>query len=335
MKAALFDQHGGPEALYIGERPTPDLPDDHILVRVRAVALNGFDPMMLEGSTGLKTPFPMIPCGDFAGTIAALGSNVNGDWEEGMAVSGYPILPDKGMMGEVTPGAACEFVAMPESCVVPVPDGVSHEEAAAMPVAYGTAYRMMTKRAGLKAGERVLILGATGGVGVAAMQLAKRAGCEVIACGTGAEKAATLKQHGADDVIDTAQDDVLTAIRSRYGKPAYTGDGDGGVDVLVNYIGGDTWVPGIKCVRKHGRILVCGATAGYDPKTDLRYIWSFEHSVIGSNGWSVEDQADILKLAAKDEYRPIIHCVRPLEEIGAAYQELIDRKVVGKSVLTL
>ncbi|MEM1019401.1 MAG: zinc-binding dehydrogenase [Pseudomonadota bacterium] len=335
MKAALFDSHGDPSALYIGERPMPDLPDDHILIRVRAVALNGFDPMMLEGSTGLKTPFPMVPCGDFAGTIEALGSAVKGNWSKGQAVTGYPILPEKGMMGEVTPGAACDYVAIPESCVVAVPDGVSHEEAAAMPVAYGTAYRMMALRAGLKPGERVLILGATGGVGVAAMQLAKNADCEVIACGTGAEKTAKLKELGADDVIDTGEEDFLSAIRSRYGKPAYYGGGNGGVDVLVNYIGGETWVPGIKCVRKHGRILVCGATAGYDPKTDLRYIWSFEHSVIGSNGWSAQDQGDILKLAAQDKLRPVLHAVRPIEDIAAAYQELIDRKVVGKSVLTL
>lgn len=335
MKAALFDRHGGPDALYIGDLPMPDLPEDHILVRVRAVALNGFDPMMLEGSTGLKTPFPMVPCGDFSGTIEQVGSAVKTNWQTGQAVTGYPILPQKGMMGEVTLGAACDYVAIPESCVVAVPDGVSHEEAAAMPVAYGTAYRMMTKRAGLKSGERVLILGATGGVGVAAIQLSKNAGCEVIACASGAEKAEKLKDLGADDVIDTRQDDFLSAIRTRYGKPAYSGEGQGGVDVLVNYIGGDTWVPGIKCVRKHGRILVCGATAGYDPQTDLRYIWSFEHSVIGSNGWSPQDQADILQLAAKDELRPVLHAVRPIEEIADAYQDLMDRKVVGKSVLTL
>ncbi|MEM9879310.1 MAG: zinc-binding dehydrogenase [Pseudomonadota bacterium] len=335
MKAAVFNAHGGPEKLHIADIPAPEVPSGHILIRVRAVALNGFDPMMLEGSTGLKTPFPMVPCGDFSGTIEELGADLTGDWAVGMPVTGYPILPDLGMMGEVTPGAARELVAIPESCVVPVPDGVSHEEAAAMPVAYGTAYRMMTLRAGLKPGERVLILGATGGVGVAAIQLAKNAGCEVIACGTGPEKAAALKRHGADDVIDTGEQDFLSAIRTRYGKPAYSGDGDGGVDVLVNYIGGPTWVPGIKCVKQHGRILVCGATAGYDPQTDLRYIWSFEHSVIGSNGWSVADQAAILKLAAEDKLRPVLHAVRPIEDIAEAMQELIDRKVVGKSVLTL
>ncbi|MEM9170911.1 MAG: zinc-binding dehydrogenase [Pseudomonadota bacterium] len=333
MRAMVFTRHGGVEQLGFQEIDTPALGPEDVLVRVRAVALNGFDPMMLAGSTGLKTPLPMAPCGDFAGEIAAIGEKVDPDWRVGDRVTGYPILPDKGMMGEVSMGAACEFVAVPQSCLVRVPDGVSYEDAAALPVAYGTAYRMMHERGAIKPGERVLILGAAGGVGVACVQFAKRAGAEVVACAAG-EKAAALQRIGADHVVDTRAEDFLSAVRDRFGKPSYTGETDGGVDVVVNYIGGDSWAKSLKTLRRHGRVLVCGATAGYDPQTDLRYIWSFEQTIVGSNGWTIEDQAALLALVADGAFSPVIHSVRPMAEMPEAMQALIDRDVVGKSVLT-
>ncbi|MEM8985194.1 MAG: zinc-binding dehydrogenase [Pseudomonadota bacterium] len=335
MKAIVFERHGGVEELKYVDAPEPDVGAGEVLVRVRAAALNGFDPMMLQGSTKLKTPFPMIPCGDFAGEIAGLGSDVQGGWSVGDRVSGYPILPEKGMMGEVTSGAACEYVVMPESCLVRVPASVSFEHAAALPVAYGTAYRMMGVRGAVKAGERVLILGATGGVGAACIQLAKAAGAEVVACGGGGWKLDKLKEVGADHVIDTAEEDFLAAVRDRFGKPSYDGTGDGGVDVVVNYIGGDTWAKALKTVRKHGRILVCGATAGHDPQTDLRYIWSFEQTVVGSNGWTIDDQDALTRMTASGALTPAIHDVRPLEELPSLMTELIERKVFGKAVVSI
>ncbi|MEL7029703.1 MAG: zinc-binding dehydrogenase, partial [Pseudomonadota bacterium] len=304
-------------------------------VRVRAAALNGFDPMMLLGSTGLKTPFPMVPCGDFAGEIVEISGAEDSPFAVGDRVTGYPMLPDRGMMGEVTPGAACELLALPLSCLVPFSESLSYEKAAALPVAYGTAYRMMGERGQVKAGERVLVLGATGGVGAACIQLAKAAGAEVIACGSGSWKLDRLREIGADFVIDTSQEDFLSAVRERFGKPAYDGTGDGGVDVVVNYIGGDTWAKALKTVRRHGRVLVCGATAGYDPKTDLRYIWSFEQSIIGSNGWSIDDQSALMRLAADGKLDPVIHDVRPLEDLPVLMQDLIERRVFGKAVVTL
>ncbi|MGJ3231084.1 MAG: quinone oxidoreductase family protein [Oceanicaulis sp.] len=335
MKAMIYREHGEVDRLEIADLPTPEPGPGEVLVRVRAAALNGFDPMMLRGETGLKTPFPMIPLGDFAGEVAGLGAGVKGGFKEGDKVTGYPILPEKGMMGEVTPGAACEYVTMPEACLVPMPDGVAFEDAAALPVAYGTAYRMMTTRGGVSSGERVLVLGAGGGVGVGAVQLAKLAGAEVVAAASSDAKLETLKSIGADEVLNTAEGDWRKTVYARFGKPDYAGKTDGGFDVLVNYIGGDTWAAGLKVVRKNGRILVCGASAGWGPPTDLRYIWSFEQTVIGSNGWSVEDQAALLDLVASGKLKPVLHAVRSVEELGTAMQELIDRKVVGKSVVTL
>ncbi len=335
MKACVFEQHGGVDQLHIADLPAPRPAADEVLIRVRAVALNGFDPMMLAGSTKLKVPFPMAPCGDFAGEIIERGDAVDPRWQVGQRVSGYPILPGKGMMGEVTMGAACEVVAIPQQNLVTLPDGLSFEHAAALPVAYGTAYRMMTMRGQVKAGERVLILGATGGVGVACLQLAKAVGAEVTACGGGVWKGEKLREIGADHVIDTSKDDFLSAARDLVGKPSYDGSSDGGYDVVVNYIGGDTYAKSLKLIKRYGRILVCGATAGYDPQTDLRYIWSFEQSVIGSNGWTVEDQQTLMEMAADGRLVPVIHAVRPVEEMATAMQELTERNVFGKSVLTL
>ena len=335
MKAVVFRQHGTVDELQVTELPEPEPGPREVKIRVRAVALNAFDIMMLEGSTGLKVPLPMVPCGDFSGEIVELGDEVSAGLSVGDRVTGYPILPDIGMMGEVAPGAAREYVSIDASCALPMPDGLSFENAAALPVAYGTAYRMMGVRGQVSAGERVLILGATGGVGVACVQLAKSVGAEVVACGGGGWKLARLEEIGADHTIDTSAGDFLPQVRERFGKPAYDGSSDGGVDVLVNYIGGETWAAGLKTLRRHGRVLVCGATAGYAPPTDLRYIWSFEQSVIGSNGWSREDQLALMHDAAAGKLQPVIHAVRPLDEYPAAMAELIDRKVFGKSVVVL
>jgi alcohol dehydrogenase len=333
MKAITFAAHGGVEQLNLVDLPTPEPGDGEVRVRVRACALNGFDPMMLSGSTGLKVPLPMVPCGDVAGVVDALGPGTSqGPYAPGQPVLIHPILPGRGMMGEVTPGGACEYVCVPASALVPVPPGVRFEQAAALPVAYGTAWRMLTARGGLKAGETMLVLGAGGGVGVACVQFGKRLGARVIAAATGAEKAERLRALGADEVIDTQNGEFRKALFALVGKPSYV-DGSGGVDVLVNYLGGSTWVDGLKCVRRHGRVLVCGATLGYDPPHDLRYLWSFEQTVIGSNGWTPEDLRTLLAMVAAGELDPALHSARPLAELPQQMQQLIDRKVFGKSVL--
>lgn len=333
MKAVRFHEHGGTDRLVVEEIPTPVPGPGEALVRVRAAALNGFDPMMLEGSTNLKTPLPLTPCGDVAGEIAALGPSV-GDWKIGDRVSVYPILPVTGMMGETAQGGLGEFVSLPVGNLLRIPDGVTFVQAAALPVAYGTAWRMVSARGRIQPGETVLILGATGGVGVGALQFAKMKGARVIACGGGEEKCEKLRALGADEVIDTARESVRAAVYARCGKPPYAGDGPGGVDVAINYIGGDTMADTVKVVRRFGRILVCGATAGYESMVDLRYLWSYEQSIVGSNGWTPDDQAALLDMVDEGVFAPVIHAVRPMAEVRDAYDELIGRRVFGKSVLT-
>ncbi|MEM8985757.1 MAG: zinc-binding dehydrogenase [Pseudomonadota bacterium] len=331
MKAAFFLQHGDTDQIQVDEFKTPDVGPHDVLIRVRAASLNGFDPMILQGATDLQTPLPMIPLGDFAGEIAKIGSSVQ-KWRIGDRVCPFPYVMGDGMMGETRLGAAAEYVAMPAVNLLRLPENVSFEEAACLPIAYGAALRMMYDRAKVRRGETVLILGATGGVGVCALQLAKAAGCEVIACGGAEWKLQKLKEIGADHVINTSKDDFQDVIASMYGKPAFFGGG--GVDVVVNYIGGDTWVKSLKCLTKGGRLMTCGATAGFSPEEDIRYIWSFELNIMGSNGWLPPDQVKLLDMAADGRLQPYIHAVRPLEQTASSIQQLIDRDVFGKIVIT-
>jgi alcohol dehydrogenase len=334
MKAIVYTSHGGTENLKYEDVGDPEPAADEVLIRVRAVSLNGFDPMILRGTTSLKTPFPMSPGGDFAGEIVSTGSAVDPSaWKAGDRVCPYPYIEGRGMTGETLPGACRELVTMPVKNLLRMPEKLSFTDAATLPIAYGTALRMMRTRGAIRSGEKVLILGATGGVGTCCVQLAAAAGAEVIACGSADWKLAKLKEIGAAHVIDTSKEDFLKVVHQKFGKPRFLGGG--GVDVVVNYIGGDTWVPSLKALRNQGRLLVCGATAGYAPPEDLRYIWSFELQIIGSDGWTYEDQTALMEMVVAGKLKPVIHSVRPLVETAQALQELIDRKVFGKSVLTI
>lgn len=332
MKAVVFHEHGPVENLGVEDYPVPRPAAGECLLKVKAVSLNGFDPMVLKGIPGLRTPLPMIPGADIAAEIVELGEAVDtSKWRVGDRVAVVPFGPN-GMMGETLRGGMCERIAVHQDFLLPIPDGVSDEHAACLPTAYGAAIRMMYERGKISAGERVLILGASGGVGTCCVQLAKLAGCEVIACTSSAEKAEKLIALGADHVINTSEEDYVAWIVERYGKPRTTGE-SGGVEVCVNYTGGETWTQCFRAVKRGGRILTCGATAGYDPTTDIRYIWSFEYSIVGSNGWTKDDHAQLLEMIADGRLDPAVDSVRPMSEIRQSMQELIDRKVLGKAVL--
>ena len=332
MKAVIFRRHGGLENLEIvDDYPEPEMGQSDCLVRVRAVSLNGFDPQVLNGIPGMKTPLPMIPCGDVAGEIVAVGASVK-NRKVGELVSIVPFLDGK-IMGETTLGGCCELISLPEEGVLPIPADLSVVDAAALPIAYGTAWRMLGARGNLKKGERLLVVSATGGVGVACVQLGKMLGAEVIACGTGSWKLDRLRELGADDVFDLESEGIASAIHARLGKPRH--DGTGGVDVAVNFTGGDTWVPTLRSLRRGGRLLTCGATANYAPAEDLRYVFSFELNIHGSSGWTIEDQAQVLDFASSGKVKPAVHAIRPIDEYADALQELMARKVIGKSIITL
>jgi NADPH:quinone reductase-like Zn-dependent oxidoreductase len=213
-----------------------------------------------------------------------------------------------------------------------MPAGVSFEEAAALPVAYGTAHRMLITHNTVKKGDRVLILGASGGVGTGCVILARHLGAEVIACTSSQEKVEKLKELGADEVINIKDVDFSKLAVEKYCKPQRRSY-EGGVDVVVNFTGGDTWHPSLRCLKRGGKLLVCGATAGYDPKEDLRYVWSFELNIIGSNSFYDDDLQALMKLIAEGKMRPVIDKVLPLEEAREGLRLIQDREVIGKVVV--
>lgn len=334
MKAIRFHAHGEPDVIVYEDIPDLVARSGEYLVRVRAVALNGFDPMILRGIPGLKTPLPMIPGGDIAGEIAAVGPDIaRPEFSIGDRVQVVPYRPPVGMVGETLPGGACEYVNVPAEYLVRVPDNVSFVDAAALPIAYGTALRMVGERGQIKKGETVLVLGASGGVGTAAVQLAKQRGATVIAAAGSSEKADKLRNIGADQVIDTSKEDFVSVLHQSFGKPRIWGDG--GIDVVVNYIGGDTWTKSLKVLKRFGRLLTCGATAGYAPAEDIRYIWSFELSIIGSNAWDKDDQIRLLELVSKGQLRPVIDRTLPLSRLREGIESLIARDFFGKVVLEI
>ena len=177
------------------------------------------------------------------------------------------------------------------------------------------------------------MLGASGGVGTGSVILAKLLGAEVIACASSAAKLARLKEIGADEGVNYTKTDFSKWAVERYGKPQRRSY-EGGVDVVVNFTGGDTWVPSLRCLKRGGKLLVCGATAGYDPKEDLRYVWSFELKIIGSNSFYDENLAALMDLIAAGQMKPVIDKVLPLEGAREGLRLIEDREVIGKVVVT-
>src|SRR6202162_1758473 len=285
MKALVLREHGeGGLRLETGV-PDPVAGEGDVVLRVRATSLNYHDVFTRRGMPGIRIAMPAIMGLDVAGEIAAIGPGVAG-WELGDRVLGDPITRiEGGLTGETVHGGLAEYCRLRAHQLVAIPDGVSFEQAAALPCAYGTARRMMFTNGHIAAGEKVLVLGASGGVGVCVVQLAKSAGATVIAATSSEEKAARLRALGADHTINYADKDFVQEVWGLYGKPARRGAGsDKGVDVVVNYTGGDTWTKSLRVLRVGGRLLTCGATAGYDPTEDIRFIWTFELQILGSNG---------------------------------------------------
>jgi alcohol dehydrogenase len=334
MKALVLREHGVGGLRYETDFPDPAPGAGDVVVRVRAAALNYHDIFTRRGMPGIKIPMPAIMGLDVAGEIAAVGPEVAG-WRVGNRVLGDPInRVEGGLVGETVHGGLAEYCRLREHQLVKIPDGVGFEEAAALPCAYGTARRMMFTNGRVTAGEKVLILGASGGVGVCCVQLAKLAGATVIAATGSAEKADALRGLGADDTINYMQEDFVQEIYARYGKPARRGAGsDRGVDVVVNYTGGDTWTRSLRVLRLGGRLLTCGATAGYDPAEDIRFIWTFELQILGSNGWAREDIAALLDMVRAGRLKAVVDATYPLERAAEALARLEDRRVFGKLVI--
>jgi len=333
MRALVLRKHGALDDLDVAnDYPTPKAVDGHLVIRVRAASFNYHDVFTMRGMPGIKVPLPVIIGLDMAGEIAEVGPGVTG-WKPADRVLVNPVNKKKGLMGEMLDGGMAEYCLVAADQLIAVPAGVSFEDAASLPVAYGTAHRMLITHDTVKAGERVLVLGASGGVGTGCVLLAKMLGAEVIACASSDEKLARLKALGADEAVDYTKTDWSKWAVEKYGKPQRR-TYDGGVDVVINFTGGDTWLPSLRCLKRGGKLLVCGATAGYDPKEDLRYIWSFELKIIGSNSFYDDNLASLMALIAAGKIKPVIDKVLPLDQAREGLRLIADREVIGKVVVT-
>jgi alcohol dehydrogenase len=333
MRALVLRTHGGLENLdIVGDYPMPQVAEGHVVIRVRASSFNYHDVFTVRGMPGIKVPMPVIIGLDMAGEIAEVGPGVSG-WKAGDRVLVNPVNKTKGLMGEMLDGGMAEYCLVAADQLVAMPAGVSFEQAASLPVAYGTAHRMLITHKTIEKGERVIVLGASGGVGTGCVILAKLLGAHVIACASSDEKLARLKAMGADEVIDYTKTDWSKWAVEKYGKPQRRSY-DGGVDVVINFTGGETWYPSLRCLKRGGKLLVCGATAGYDPKEDLRYVWSFELKIIGSNSFYDEDLKGLMDLIQQGKMKPVIDKVLPLEQAREGLRLIQDREVIGKVVVT-
>jgi NADPH:quinone reductase-like Zn-dependent oxidoreductase len=333
MRALVLRRHGGRENLdLVDDYPVPLPREGEALIRVRAASFNYHDVFTMRGMPGIKVPLPVVIGLDMAGEIAALGPKVAG-WRDGDRVLVNPLSKTKGMMGEMLDGGMAEYCRVGADQLLAMPATVGFAEAASLPVAYGTAHRMLVTHDTVARGERVLVLGASGGVGTGTVILAKLMGAEVIACAGSAAKLQRLKEIGADEVVNYRDTDFSKWAVERYGKPQRRSF-EGGVDVVVNFTGGSTWVPSLRCLKRGGKLLVCGATEGHDPKEDLRYVWTFEIKIIGSNSFYDENLTALMDLIAAGRMKPVIDSVLPLDRAAEGLALIEERAVIGKIVVT-
>lgn len=341
MKAVVFREQGGPEVLRYEDVPDPKPGAGEVLMEVRAASVNHLDIFLRRGMPGVLIPLPKIVGADAAGVIRDLGPGVSGLKAEqrvtinpglscghcefcaagfGSQCTSYSIV------GEHRDGAYAELLKVPARNVLPIPDSLSFEQAAAAPLVFLTAWSMMISKGKLRPGEDVLILGAGAGVGTAGIQIAKMTGCRVFAAASTDQKLERARQLGADFLINYNTDQFDKKIRELTDKR--------GVDVVVDYIGAETWVRSLRSARRGGRVLTCGATTGFAPQTDLRQIFFRQVQVIGSTMGSHAEFLEVMKCVFRGQLRPVIDRVLPLSEARKAHEFIEARAVFGKIVLT-
>ncbi|MDB2237798.1 MULTISPECIES: zinc-binding dehydrogenase [Halorubrum] len=340
MKAVQFADHGDRDVIEYGEFPEPDPDRGEVLVDVKAGALNHLDVWTRRGMPGIDVEMPHIPGSDAAGVVEAVGEGVTrfepGDHvavsagvscgncefcrngEESLCVSFH-------IIGEHVRGVHAEKASVPAENLVPVPDGVDWEVAGSASLVFQTAWRMLQTRADIEAGEKVLVLGASGGVGHAAVQIADHAGCEVFATASTEEKLAHAEDCGADHVIDYEANDFADEIAALTGKR--------GVDVVVDHVGEATYPNSLKSMAKGGRLVTCGATTGPNPGAGLNRIFWNQLSVIGSTMATPGEVDDVLELVWDGTFEPRVREVLPMSEAARAHEMIENREGFGKVVV--
>ncbi len=324
MHAGVVTAHGGPECLEYLEVDVPQPKRGWVRVQVLACALNMLDVFVRRGMPGVHLDLPHIPGGDVVGIVDALGEGVSAP-TVGTLVLVDPHV-DGGVLGEHLPGGLAEHTVVPADNAVPLEAEPSEAPRyAALPISYGTARRMLFSRARVQRGETVVVLGAAGGVGVACTQLGSAVGARIVACSSSPSKLARLKQLGATEVIDTSAGDFSAQVWQLTGR--------NGADVVVDYLGADTWPGSVKALRRGGRLVTCGASTGFRAETDLRYVWTRELDILGSDGWARQDLVELVRKVRRGQLEPEIHAVYRLSDVRAAVAELEERRAIGKVIV--
>lgn len=340
MRAMAFARHGGPEVLELMDLPTPAIADDEVLVQVKACALNHLDVWVRKG-IGTKIPMPHIGGCETAGVVVEVGSRVRqvrvGDrvlispgqscgrcsWCNQSLDS---LCPEFIIAGHQTQGGFAEYAKAREWDVIPISEAWSFAEWAAIPLTFVTAWNMLHHRAQLRAGDTVLIMGAASGVGVAGIQIARHAGARVIAVAGSDDKLRKAAELGAEVLINYETSDIAKAVRE-----ATNGEG---VDIVFEHVGAAQWVSALKCLRKNGRLVTCGATTGPKVEIDLRFFFTQQLVVTGAYMGSRSELLRCLDLVERRVFRPVVDTVFPLEELRKAQERMEQRALCGKLVVT-
>lgn len=346
MRAAVIREHGGYDKVRVERfaRPSVEAPDD-VVVRVRACALNRLDLFARQGISGpgvRAVRLPHISGVDVAGEVAEVGPEVQG-WRPGDRVVLYPgiscgrcgpcargedtMCRNYLIFGEDTHGGLAEYCRIPAKNLEPLPDHIPFEQGAALPTAYTTAWRMVITIVELRPEERVLVLGAGGGVGTAAVQIARRVGAYVFGVASGEDRVQRLREIGANRPIDRLHEDFESVVAQETSGL--------GVDMVINPVGGSTWRPAIRSLIVGGRMLICGATIGDNPELSIREIYQSHRQVLGAPLGNRRDFRAVLDLLFRGELEPVLHDTMPLEEVSEAHRLIEEGMVFGKVVLML
>lgn len=340
MRAIRFHEHGGLDRLKLEDAPMPETGPNDVLIRVRSCGVNRLDILTREGRVGARVRLPHISGSEVAGDVARVGNQVR-DLREGQRVavapylfcsqceyclSGNESLCIKGdILGLTGDGGYAEYVIAPAANVVPIPEEVSHDDAAAVSLAALTAWHMLVERARVKPGEEVLVLAAGSGVGSAAIQIAKLSGARVIATASDDGKLKLARDLGADEVINYRERDFLQEVRRLTGKR--------GVDVVVEHVGADSWEKSVGCLARGGRLVTCGSTSGAEGKLNIWLLFAKELNLIGAYGGTRHELQLLLKMVAQGRFRPVIDRALPLERAAEAQRLMEERKQFGKLLL--
>jgi NADPH:quinone reductase-like Zn-dependent oxidoreductase len=343
VKAILFHEHGNLDVLRYDDFPTPEPGPGEVLVQLHAAALNRVDLLVRAGWPGLKLEMPHISGSDGAGKITSLGSGV-----EGLEVGDRVVINanigcgkcdfclaghdnrcrDWHLLGETIRGTLAEYVTVPARNVLPLPDDMQFGPAAAASLVFLTAWHSLITRGGLRPGERVLVVGASGGVNTACIQIAKLAGAEVYVVGSNAAKLGLAESLGADVVIDRSKEE-------NWSKAVYMATGREGVDIVVDNVGANSLMMSLRAAKKGGRILTVGNTGGAKFEIDNRFIFGKHLSILGSTMGTLRDFETVMGLVFEGQLQPVVDNSYPIQETAEAERRLEAGEQMGKIVIEI